>query len=375
MDARHRFWAHAALLALAAGWLAGCGEDATGQGSPGELQVPPGFVITTYAEVPGARSLTLGEEGTVFVGTRGGGRVYAVRDEDGDGTGERVVVIAEGLESPNGVAMRDGDLYVAEISRIMRYDAIESRLDDPPAPVVIRDDFPTDRAHGWKFIAFGPDGKLYVPVGAPCNICLSDDPIYASITRMDPDGTDREIFAHGIRNTVGFDWNPETGVLWFTDNGRDRLGDDVPPDELNRALEPGMHFGYPFVHGRDVRDPEFHDRMPPDLDWTPPVAEFGAHVAALGMTFYRGDMFPAEYRNQILVAQHGSWNRSSKVGYRVVLVRHDGATVTGVEPFATGWLRGESNWGRPVDVLELPDGSLLISDDQGGRLWRVTYGE
>lgn len=359
-------------LVLIALLLAGCGHDATGQAAR-ELQVPPGFTIAEYADVPGARSLTLGEHGTVFVGTRDDDRVWAVRDEDGDGRAERVIAIARGLDSPNGVAMRDGDLYVAENSVVSRYDDIESRLDDPPAPVVVRDDFPTDRHHGWKFIAFGPDGKLYVPVGAPCNICLSENPIYASIARMNPDGSELEVFAHGIRNTVGFTWHPQTGELWFTDNGRDRLGDDIPPDELNRAPSAGLHFGYPFVHGHDVEDPEFFGRLPEGLVPTPPVQALGPHVAALGLRFYTGTMFPPAYRGQIFVAEHGSWNRSAKIGYRVMLVRLEGNTAVSYEPFATGWLRGESSWGRPVDVLVLPDGSLLISDDQGGKLWRVTY--
>lgn len=354
--------------------LTACRDQAAGDApTASALQVPPGFAIEVYADVPAARSLTLGAGGTVFVGTRDDDRVWAVRDEDGDGRGERVVAIAQGLDAPNGVAMHGDDLYVAENSRVLRYDDIEAHLDAPPAPVVIRDDFPADRHHGWKFIAFGPDGKLFVPVGAPCNICLSSDPIYASIARLNPDGSDLEVFAHGIRNTVGFAWHPVTGDLWFTDNGRDRLGDDLPPDELNRAPRAGMHFGYPFVHGDGIADPEFHDQMPAGLAVTPPVQALGPHVAALGMAFYDGAMFPAEYRGQIFIAEHGSWNRSAKIGYRVTLVRLDGDRAVSYQPFATGWLRGEASWGRPVDVLVLPDGSLLISDDQGGKLWRVTY--
>ncbi len=352
-----------------------CRHAATAEAPTADLHLPPGFSIAVWAEVPGARSMALGGDGTVYVGSQGAGKVYAVRDEDGDMIAERVITIASDIDSPNGVAMHDGDLYVAEISRVTRYPEIGAHLDAPPAPVVVRDDFPTARHHGWKYIAFGPDGKLYVPVGAPCNICLSDDPIFASITRMNPDGSDREIFAHGIRNTVGFAWEPQTGVMWFTDNGRDNLGDDVPSDELNRAPVAGLHFGYPFVHAAGVHDPEFYDRMPAGLEWTPPVAELGAHVAALGLEFYEGTMFPPEYRGQIFIAEHGSWNRSQKIGYRVRLVRRTGAKVTSDEDFVTGWLRGDDVSGRPVDLLTLPDGSLLVSDDYGGRIWRISYGK
>jgi glucose/arabinose dehydrogenase len=357
---------------LVGGVVASCDAGAPGEGA-GALTVPAGFAVAEYATVPGARSLALGGQGTIFVGTRDNGHVWAVRDEDGDGRGERVIAIASGLDSPNGVAVRDGDLYVAENSVVSRYQDIEAQLDNPPVRVVVRDDFPTERAHGWKFIAFGPEGKLYVPVGAPCNSCLSENPIYASITRMNPDGSGREVVAHGVRNTVGFDWHPETSVLWFTDNGRDRLGDDVPPDELNRAPQPGLHFGYPFVHGRNIQDPEYYARRPHDLEPTVPVQELGPHVAALGMRFYRGSMFPAAYRGQIFIAEHGSWNRSQKIGYRVMLVRLEGDRAVSYEPFATGWLQGERVWGRPVDLLVLPDGSLLVSDDHGGKLWRITY--
>ena len=336
------------------------------------LEAPAGFEVAVFARVEGARSLALGDEGTVFVGSRGAGSVYALRDEDGDGWAEEVLVVASGLRSPNGVAFRDGDLYVAEISRVLRFVAIEGRLASPPEPVVVSDAFPSDEHHGWKFIAFGPDGRLYVPVGAPCNVCERPDP-YASITRMRPDGSGFEVFARGVRNTVGFDWHPETGVLWFTDNGRDWLGDDRPPDELNRAPEPGLHFGFPYCHGSAVEDPEIDGRA--CGEFTPPAAELGPHVAALGMRFYTGSMFPAEYRNQVFIAEHGSWNRSSKIGYRVMLARLDGSAVVSVEPFIVGGLQGERDWGRPVDVLVMPDGALLVSDDATGTVYRVSYEE
>jgi glucose/arabinose dehydrogenase len=337
------------------------------------IELPPGFSIDVYALVPNARSLTRSPNGVLYVGNREGDSVYAVVDRDGDQVADRVIEIASGLRMPNGVAWRQGDLYVAEVSRILRYPRIDERLDDPPAPVVVADDFPTDRHHGWKFIAFDPGAEwLYVPVGAPCNVCDPENPIYSTITRIRPDGTEREIFATGIRNTVGFDWHPETGVLWFTDNGRDSMGDNVPPDELNRAPEKGMDFGFPHCHGRDIRDPEFGGQGA-CVSQTPPAAELGPHVAALGMRFYTGGMFPAEYRNDVFHAEHGSWNRSSKIGYRVMRTRLDGSRVESVEPFATGWLQGERDWGRPVDVLVMPDGALLVSDDKAGAVYRISY--
>ena len=341
-----------------------------GHGS--RIELPEGFGIRAWAEgVTDARSMALGPNGTLFVGTRSDGRLYALRDEDGDHWAERVVTLARGLNRPNGVAFRDGDLYVAENSRVLRYPGIEARLDAPPQPQVVTGAFPTDRSHGWKFIRFGPDGTLYVPVGAPCNICLRDDP-YASIGRLDVATGAFTVVARGVRNTVGFDWHPASRELWFTDNGRDWMGDDLPPDELNRLSRDGQHFGYPHCHGADISDPDFGDRA--CGDFVPPVQALGPHVAALGMRFYTGEMFPAAYRNQIFIAEHGSWNRSSKIGYRIMLVRLNGNTATGYEPFATGWLQGESNWGRPVDVLVMPDGALLVSDDQAGVIYRISYG-
>jgi glucose/arabinose dehydrogenase len=300
--------------------------------------------------------------------------VWALRDTDGDGVADKRWRIASGLFMPNGVAFREGALYVAEVNRILRFDGIEDRLDDPPTPVVVRDDYPDKKHHGWKFIAFGPDDMLYVPVGAPCNVCLEEDARFASITRMSPDGSAVEVFANGVRNTVGFDWHPETGEMWFTDNGRDWMGNDIPPDEINRAPKPGMHFGFPFCHGNDIADPEFGDQRPCS-EFTRPAQRVGPHVAALGMRFYEGGMFPEKYRGQIIYAEHGSWNRVNKIGYRVAMVPLDDGEPTGVKPFITGWLRGKKVWGRPVDVQELPDGSLLISDDHAGAIYRVTYSD
>ena len=322
--------------------------------------------------MPNARSLALGEGGTVFVGTRSEGSVYALVDGDADHKAEKVVRLADGLFAPNGVAFRDGALYVAEIHRILRFDDIEARLDNPPQPVVVNGGLPTDRWHGWKFIGFGPDGKLYVPVGAPCNVCTRADERYASLLRMNADGSEVEVFARGIRNTVGFDWHPHTKELWFTDNGRDNLGDDVPPDELNRAPQAGLHFGFPYCHAGRIPDPEF-GRSRPCGDFTGTAQELGPHVAAVGMRFYTGTMFPAAYRNQIFIAEHGSWNRSDPIGYRISLVRLKDNAPISYEVFAQGWLQGRSAWGRPADVLVMPDGALLVSDDRADVVYRISY--
>jgi len=316
--------------------------------------------------------MALGSQGTIFVGSRRAGKVYALRDPDHKNKATEFLTIARGLNNPNGVAFRDGSLYVAEINRILRYDNIEAQLNNPPPPVVVTAAFPSDAAHGWKFIRFGPDGWLYVPVGAPCNVCERTDERYATIMRMRPDGSNLEVFARGVRNSVGFDWDPETHDLWFTDNGRDLLGDDLPPDELNRAPLPGMHFGFPYCNGRDIADPGYGGKRSCN-DFIPPAGELGAHVAALGMRFYNGTMFPVKYRNQIFIAEHGSWNRNIPVGCRISRVELDGNRVAKYEPFAVGWLAGRVKWGRPVDVLVMPDGALLISDDYGGAIYRVTY--
>ncbi|HEY7214112.1 MAG TPA: sorbosone dehydrogenase family protein [Thermoanaerobaculia bacterium] len=356
--------------------LLGCAAPAAVPFQAGRLasiRLPEGFAIAVFSDrVPGARSLALSPKGIVYVGTRDEGKVYAVVDRDRDGRADEVHTIASGLRSPNGVAWRDGALYVAEVSRILRFDGIDDRLADPPAPKVITDAYPTDGHHGWKFIRFGPDGKLYVPVGAPCNICEPAKPIYASITRISPQGGEPEIFARGVRNTVGFDWHPQTHELWFTDNGRDLLGDDVPPDELDRAPRAGLHFGYPYCHAGRIADPEF-GRKHPCSAFAPPAIALGPHVAAIGMRFYTGTMFPQEYRGQIFIAEHGSWNRSDPIGYRVTLVRLRGNQAVSYEPFAEGWLRGGEAWGRPVDVEVLPDGSLLVSDDRAGAIYRIMY--
>ena len=327
------------------------------------IKLPPGFRIEVLAQVPNARSLALGAKGTLFVGARSGGTVHAVLPD------KRVVKVAEGMSMPNGVAFKDGALYIAEAGKISRIENVEQTLPSPPRPALFFDKLPGDVHHGWKFIRFGPDGRLYVPIGAPCNICNREG--YALIGRLDLASKSFETFSRGIRNTVGFDWDPVTRELWFTDNGRDWLGDDRPADELNHAPRAGMHFGYPFCHQGDMPDPEFNSRK--CTDFTPPARKLGPHVAALGMRFYTGTLFPALYRNQIFIAEHGSWNRSRRIGYRISLVKVENSKAISYETFAEGWLDGDSVWGRPVDVEVLPDGSLAVSDDSAGVIYRISY--
>lgn len=353
-------------------------KDAQADVKLDRIKLPEGFQIEVWAaDIPNARSLAMSENGVVFVGNRQEKNVYAVLDEDGDGKADSKFILAEGLRMPNGVAYKDGDLYVAEVSKILKFPNILDNLTNPKYEVIF-DGYPTERHHGWKFIAFGPDGMLYVPVGAPCNICESEDEIFASITRIDVNSPNPkpEVYAHGVRNSVGFDWHPETGNLWFTDNGRDMMGDDIPDCELNVATTAGQHFGYPYWHAGDVKDPEFGLKGKAKEAYQAPKAKLGAHVAPLGIRFYEGDMFPNSYQNQAIIAKHGSWNRSKKSGYDVVLAKiNSSGEVTKVEPFASGWLDDATQevWGRPVDVQELPDGSLLISDDVANCIYRVSY--
>ena len=342
-----------------------------------KINLPEGFEVSLYADdVPNARSLTMGDKGTLFVGTRSGDRtIYAVVDKNNDGKADKTYTIAEKLRSPNGVAFRDGALYVAEINRITRYDNIEDNLRKVPEPVVIYDKLPTEGHHGWKYLEFGPDGKLYFNVGAPCNVCDStdEDERFATIMRINADGSDPEIYARGIRNSVGFDWHPDDGALWFTDNNPDDMGDDRPACELNRVTEQDQHFGYPHCHGRGVEDPDFGGDTSCD-DFVAPALALGAHVAPLGIKFYTGTQFPEEYRKALFIAEHGSWNRSMPQGYRVNVVRPDkDGAIFGFEVFADGWLERGKAWGRPVDVLVLDDGSLLVSDDQLGVVYKFTY--
>lgn len=337
-----------------------------------DIELPDGFAIEVYANVPNARSLTPGDHGVVFVSNRRDTSIFAVVPH-GDAN-PQVIEMATGLATPNGIAFHQGDLYVAEINRILRFKDVAGQLNDKPVFEVLDVELPGERHHGWRYIGFGPDGKLYVAIGAPCNICDRGEEGFAQIIRMNPDGSQKEIFAQGIRNSVGFTWHPETGELWFTDNGRDMMGDDIPPGELNRAPEPGLHFGYPYCHAGDIPDPEFGEGKNCE-DYTPPAQKLGPHVAPLGVRFYTGDMFPAEYRGQIFLAEHGSWNRSKKIGYRVSLVRLENGDPVSYEVFAEGWLQDEEVFGRPVDLLVLDDGSLLVSDDYAGKLYRISYEE
>ncbi len=336
------------------------------------IKLPPNFTIEVYAEnVENARQMALGDNGTLFVGSRRAGNLYALIDTNNDLKADKQIVLTKDLFMPSGIAFHNGSLYVAEVDKIWRYRDIEKHLPNVPKPELVYDQLPNKSHHGWKFIAFGPDGKLYIPVGAPCNVCESDLP-FATILKLDVDTKETTIVAKGVRNSVGFDFHPDTGELWFTDNGRDMMGDDLPDDELNHVTQVGQHFGFPYVHNADIADPEFYDATKAKLN-TPPKLNLGAHVAALGMEFYQGEQFPASYKGDIFIAQHGSWNRSSKVGYRIMQVTLDGNKVSDYQPFATGWLQGEQSWGRPVAVLTMADGSLLVSDDAANAVYRISY--
>jgi len=337
-----------------------------------KLKVPQGFNIEVYAAgMANARSLAEGDKGTVFVGTRLVGNVYAVTNKDGK---RSVKVLASGLYRPNGVAFKNGTLYIAELSKVSRIDKVEDNLDSSPKPTMIYDDLPKDEAHGWKFIAIGPDNKLYVPVGQPGNNVLHDD-AHGQIRRINLDGSGAEVVARGVRNTVGFDWNPETKQLYFTDNGRDWMSEDVPEDELNRVTKVGEHFGAPYCLQGNIVDPEFGWGRSCS-EFTAPVGLLGPHSASLGMRFYTGNMFPKSYKNAIIVARHGSWNRSKKVGGDVIVVKlNKDGTVKSTEPLITGFLEDNKYIGRPVDVMQMKDGSLLVSDDWNGAIYRVTYGK
>lgn len=375
------------------------------------IKVPPGFVVSVYAkglECP--RQIALSPNGTLFVGTKinRNGKVYAIADKNKDGIGDQIVTIADNLKCPNGVAFHNGALYVAEINRILRYDNIESKLSQLSKldtstrlapPTVVNSAFPSEGHHGWKYIRFGPDEKLYVPVGAPCNVCEPEKKIFATIMRMSKDGSNLELFASGIRNTVGFDFHPQTRQLWFTDNGRDLLGDDIPPDELNCATKVGLNFGFPYRYGANLPDPIFGNKVTTNSNFTPPAMLLGPHVAALGMRFYTGKQFPPQYQGNIFIAEHGSWNRSRKTGCRVSRIVLDSKATdskdksNGVksgtdysnrekfssraryETFAEGWLNQakQEYAGRPVDILVTHDGALLVSDDTAGVIYRISY--
>jgi glucose/arabinose dehydrogenase len=348
--------------------LLGALSATSAKASLDEVRLPPGFAIEEYADVPKARSLALGDRGTLFVSTRKSRSVYAVVENDDGST--RTIKILNDMSTPNGIAFHKGDLYVAEIDAVYRYRDVENNLENMPDGELLDIDLPSDRSHGWRYIGFGPDDMLYIAIGAPCNSCNKDG--YAQIIRVNADGTGRETYASGVRNSVGLTWHPETDELWFTDNGRDMMGDDIPPCELNHAPRQGLHFGYPFCHGGDIPDPKFGKGRQCD-NYTPPAQKLGAHVAPLGLKFYTGDMFPPQYQGRIFIAEHGSWNRSRKVGYRITMVTLDGDRSVRYEPFATGWLQNEQVSGRPVDLIVKDDGSMLVSDDFTGKIYRITY--
>lgn len=333
-----------------------------------QLKLPPGFSIEIYAKVPNARQMSLGSNDTLFVGSKELGKVYAVTNG-----GKKVKVIATGLNMPSAVDFKDGALYVAAVDRILKFDDIENHLDTPPKPIVLHGSLPNKAHHGWRFMRFGPDNKMYIAIGAPCNTCISKDPRFNTISRMNEEAKQFEIYAKGIRNSVGFDWDPLTQYLWFTDNGRDLLGDNIPPDEINLLTKANMDFGFPFCYGNNIIDHTYPNHNCKKA--TPPAFELPAHVAAVGMRFYTGSQFPAAYHQQIFLAEHGSWNRSRKIGYQVMTatLSSDRKHIKQVKPFITGWLHEDQVWGRPTDILTMRDGSLLISDDFAGVIYRVFY--
>lgn len=352
--------------------LAAASQPVRAAEPPPGLVLPPGFAIEVWADdVTDARTLVLGADGrTVFVGSRQAGTITALRDADGDGRAEQRWALASGLKMPNGLAVRGDELYVADVDRLLRYARITESFGKAVAPQELRRDLPRDAAHGWRYIAFGPDDKLYLAIGAPCNVC--EQPGYAELRRMNADGRDEETVARGLRNSVGFAWRPGTRELWLTDNGRDWLGDEQPPDEIDILVTPGAHFGFPYCHGGRIPDPQF-GRGHGCEDYAAPALALDAHVAPLGILFYRGTQFPAEYRGRVFVAEHGSWNRSRKIGYRVMMADVVDGRPEDYRPFLIGFEHDGQVTGRPAYLLELPDGSLLLSDDQAGRIYRIRY--
>lgn len=330
-----------------------------------QIQVPSGFHLEFYARVPGARHMAIAPNGTLFIGTTSE-KVFAVTPQ------RKVVELASHLNSPNGVAFADGDLYICEIQKLSRIRDVLSKLERTPALETVNANLPDERWHGYRVLRFGPDHRLYVGIGAPLNVGEVKDP-FGTLCRLSPDFKKLEVLQRGIRNSMGFDWNPQDGCLWFSDNGRDMLGDDIPPEELNCAPKAEQHYGFPYRYGLNVPDPEWGSKMPKALKPIPPASAMQAHMAPLGLRFYRGSMFPSQYRNCIFLATHGSWNRSAPVGYCLMLGRPQGQGKATTEVFAKGWLNGRTVSGRPVDVQELPDGSLIISDDYAGCLYRLSY--
>jgi len=339
-----------------------------------QLKLPKGFSISIFAkDLPNARTLALGDEGVIYIGTRQQGSIYAVQDTNNDGIADKKYTLATNLYMPNGVAYKNNTLYVAQPHRIIRFNNITQLLAKPPKPQIVYDKLPADKRHGWKYLRFGADSKLYSAVGAPCNSCESDKKIYGSLFRVNTDGSNFEIIASGVRNSVGFDWHPETKALYFSENGRDNLGDDIPPDELNLWTKKGQNFGFPYCYGDDILDPEL-GKDKNCATFRSPSWQFKAHNAPLGIRFYRGNQFPENYHHQLFVAQHGSWNRSTPDGYRIALIKFEQGKPVSEEIFISGWLTEDGKvLGRPTDILEIADGSLLIADDKRGVIYKVSY--
>ncbi len=337
-----------------------------------QLKLPAGFKVDYFAKnVKNARQLALSDSGIVYVGSRKAGNIYALLDENGDGKSDKRWLVAKGLEMPSGIAWKDGDLYVAEVSRILKFSNIDKNLDKPISEVFLSG-LPKESHHGWKFLRFSPTGELIFPIGAPCNVCEIKTDMHARIFSLNMKTKALTVMAEGVRNSVGFDFHPDTGELWFTDNGRDMMGDDIPSDELNRVTKIGSHYGFPFYHAGNIKDPTFAKNKK-EQDYVAPVLKTGAHVANLGLHFYQGTMFPASYKKQLFIAEHGSWNRSKKSGYKIGLVTLKGSEIIKYEPFMTGFMQNEITYGRPVAIVELKDGSLLVSDDYANAIYRISY--
>ncbi len=339
-----------------------------------KIILPPGFSISIYAEnLQNPRQLAVGDQGTVFAGSEAAGNVYAIEDHNSDYIADGIYIIDQKLNRPTGVEFKFGSLYVAAVNRVLRYDDVEPNIDQPPAPDVVTTGLATQTHHANRYLRFGPDGLLYVAIGAPCNVCVEAG--FGQIRRMEADGGGDEVYVSGVRNSAGLTFSPATGRLWFTDNGRDLLGDDIPADELNEVSRQGQDFGFPYCHQGDLPDAEFGQGKSCN-DYTPPAVKLNAHSASLGLMFYTGTMFPPGYTGAVIIARHGSWNRSSKIGYDIVLVRFDAAgKPMAPEVFASGWLQGEKAWGRPTDVMQLADGSVLVSDDMANAIYRISYAE
>ena len=337
------------------------------------FKLPVGFSMSVFSDqVPAARSMAVSPSGIVYGGSRAAGKVYALVSTKHDYVIDKVVTIAANLDAPIGVAYLNGALYVSEISRLVRFDDIDQTFDKSPTYQVVNTGLPNDKWHGEKIVKVGPEGKLYIPVGAPCNVCNKESDIHSKIYRMNPDGSQREEVARGIRNSVGFAWHPDTRNLWFTDNGRDLLGDNLPSDKLNTAPTAGLHFGFPYCAGGVVADPEFAAGRKCS-EFVAPMAKLGPHVASLGLEFNTGNQFPAQYKNQLFIAEHGSWNRTQKIGYRVALITLADSQVVSDTVFIDGFIQNGEVISRPVDIAFLADGSMLVSDDHRGRVYRVTY--